>query len=205
MKLDKGFTIIELIVVMAVFMLVVGAVVSLFISIIQSQKRVLSEQQLLNQISYVEEYMSKALRMAKSASTTQDINCLNNQGFIYLLTHYDITSGLYRGVKFINQSDNDACQEFFLDIDGILKEKKASSLPVALTSASLRINSIKFSINGSDGSALGCGDTNQCGASNEDVVQPKITTFLNVRIEGDDQSTDRTVQTTVSQRNLNIQ
>ena len=65
-KKSAGFTIIELIVVMAVFLFVIGAAISVFISIIQHQKRVLAEQQILNQISYVEEYMSKSLRTANT-------------------------------------------------------------------------------------------------------------------------------------------
>ena len=62
MNNNKGFTLIELIVVMTVFLLVIGAAMGIFISIVQNQKKILSEQELLNQISYVEEYMSKALR-----------------------------------------------------------------------------------------------------------------------------------------------
>ena len=124
MKLSKGFTLIELIVVMAVFLFVIGAAMGIFISIIQNQKKVLSEQQLLNQISYAEEYMSKAMRMAK---VEENENCLIDSqgtdypGYIYLLTRYDINSQLYRGIKFINQNSS-ICQEFFLYTDNILKE-----------------------------------------------------------------------------------
>jgi len=202
---------IELIVVMAVFLFVIGAAVGIFISIVQNQKKVLAEQEFLNQISYVEEYMSKALRMANVAIYD---NCIPS-GYIYLLTHYNLASGLFRGIKFINQSDNNACQEFFLAGAGtaadpyILKELNSTngSDAVAITPPNLQfdpMNPIRFSINGSDGSAVNCGNLDQCGASDMDTVQPKVTILMNVKIAGDCPTCNRTIQTTVSQRNLNV-
>jgi prepilin-type N-terminal cleavage/methylation domain-containing protein len=204
MKLSKGFTIIELIVVMAVFLFIIGAAIGIFLSIVQNQKKVLADQEFLNQISYVQEYMSKALRMAKTAVTSSDTDCLP-LGYIYFLTRSN--AGFYQGIKFINQSDNNICQEFFLDADGVLKEIKGGGSPVALTSTNLQIKSARFSINGSNGSTFasasgGCSGTTQCGAWYKDAVQPRVTILLNVSISGD--SSIRTVQTTVSQRNLNV-
>lgn len=215
MKTFKGFTLIELIVVMAVFLFIIGAAMGIFISIVQNQKRVLSETQLLNQISYVEEYMSKALRMAKTAEDS----CIP-PGYVYLLTNRDPTSGFYRGIRFLNPSDNDNCWEFFLDnythgdsnTPLVLKELKNSNdytKAVPLTPASLQFdptNPIRFSINGSDGSpsSLGCSDPNQCGSSNVDSVQPRVTILLNVKIAGDINEPQRIIQTTVSLRNLNV-
>jgi len=108
---------------------------------------------------------------------------------------------------------NSGCQEFFLDVASpedstlVLWEKKGNDPSVPLTSKNLKINFIRFSINGSDGSADSsiCHNDppNKCGASNEDTVQPKVTILLNVKIPSDNQEQERTIQTTVSQRNLN--
>ena len=101
--------------------------------------------------------MSKALRMAGTEPTSGG-SCLTDPlgndypGYIYLLTHYDSTLPVpvFKGIKFINQSDNDTCQEFFLDVASpgdtslVLWEKKGDNPPVALTPASLKINFIKF-------------------------------------------------------------
>lgn len=236
-KTNKGFTLIEVIVVMGVFLFIIGAAIGIFISVVQNQKKVLGEQQLINQISFSEEYMSKALRMAKT-----DIagSCLfegetKYLGYIYLLTRYDPTTELFRGIKFINQSDGDSCQEFFLD-GGVLKESKwvggvLSTNAVALTSSSLQINSVRFSINRLDGSQQGCGSQYGCGAKKIDGIQPRVTILLNVSISGSSQSNsascsvampctiagqtcylptkkcvpERIIQTTVSRRNLNAQ
>lgn len=208
---SKGFTLVELIVVMAVFLLVIGAALVIFISVVQHQRKILSEQELLNQVSYAQEYMSKALRMAKAATRDEDASCLDgNIGYIYLLRRPDSKTGLYRGIKFINQSDNNACQEFFLDNETdpahpVLKELKNSandSDAVALTSASLQIEFVRFGINGSNGCYGGsaCPD----GISDADDLQPRVTILLGVKTRGSEQEPARIIQTTVSQRNLNV-
>ena len=214
----EGFTIIELIVVLAVFLFVIGAAISIFLSIIKNQKEILAEQQFLNQISYAQEYMSKALRMAKTAENS---DCIPTES-IYSLTRQNFSSGLYQGIKFINQSDNNTCQEFFLE-ENILKEVKGENLPVDLSSSSLKINYARFIIDGSSSyiSALNC-NTDSC-------VQPRVTILLNVAIPNNNQSginkicnnnsscgsnqtcingvctATRTIQTTISRRNLNVQ
>jgi type II secretory pathway pseudopilin PulG len=215
-KLLTGFTMIELIVVIAVFMFIIGAAVGIFLSIVQNQKKLLSEEQLLNQISYIEEYMSKAMRMA-----TKDLsgNCLIDNsptspfpgksypGYNYLLTRPFTTgpaAGFFTGIKFFNQSDN-ICQEFYWDTtQGVLEEVRGSASPIALTPSSMQINSIKFSINGTGG----CYGGGTCPFGDQDLsvvnLQPRITMLLNVKISGDSQEPNRTIQTTVSQRNLNV-
>ena len=141
---NKGFTLIELIVVMAVFLLIIGVAVGIFISVVQNQRKILSEQELINQASYAVEHMSKALRVAKK-DTIGDVTqggCLgvDYAGYNYMLTRP--VNGFYTGIKFINSSDNDACQEFFLD-GYVLKEIKngSPSAGVAVTSEKLKINS----------------------------------------------------------------
>jgi len=184
--------------------------VGVFISVVQQQKKVLSEQELLNQVSYVEEHMSKAIRMAKTETTE---NCLvdstgvDHPGFIYLLTHYDTSSGSYRGIKFINQSDNNTCYEFFFGADGILKEIKGNGPPIALTSSDtssgLKVNSFQFAIEGFQTPlSLSCPSPPVvCGASSEDAIQPRVTMFLNTSVAN---GSPNIIQTTVSQRNLNV-
>ena len=232
----KGFTLIEMVVSIAVFLLISGVSVGIFLSIIQRQKEVLSEQELLNQISYVEEYMSRALRMAKAATSNSDISCLG-QGNIYVLTRPE--NGFYNGIKFLNQTDgvydgserNAMCEEIFLDTDAehpVLVIKKGqnldAALPIALTSPDVKINYIRFGVNGLTGSLTDCSPINSvcAAATNSDEIQPRVTILLGVggsrsscttgsdcQIAGegcDDGECRpiRTIQTTVSQRNLNV-
>ncbi|MCX6718692.1 MAG: type II secretion system protein [Candidatus Staskawiczbacteria bacterium] len=200
-KNNKGFTIVELIVVMAVFLFIVGVAIGIFLSIVGQQKKVLAQQQLLNQVSYAEEYMSKALRMA---TTDVSGNCLgeDHMGYIYLLTRTSASGG----IKFINQS-NGYCQEFFFDnyIHGdlnspmVLKELKGANGvsngndddAAPIISGNLQITSANVYFNG------GLSD----GVSNADNVQPRLTIFFNINVLGE---SAMPVQITVSQRNLNV-
>lgn len=236
-KYRKGFTIVEMVIVIAIFLFVISGAISIFISVITHQRQILAEEQLLNQVSYALEYMSKGLRMAKPelnygcmVYTEPDGNQpepdASNGGFIYLLTRYDEdyiyngTSGAFRGVKFLNQSDADEngplCQEFFVEpLNGeapesetnpsVIKEKRGSADSVPITSPSFSVNYMKISINGMDGRPGTCPELppKACGASDEDVEQPKITLLLNISVPGDNQPS-RTFQTTISQRNLNV-
>ncbi|OGZ70467.1 MAG: hypothetical protein A2904_01645 [Candidatus Staskawiczbacteria bacterium RIFCSPLOWO2_01_FULL_33_9] len=204
MKLSKGFTLIELIVVMALLLFVVGSAVIIFTSISQHQRIILSEQELLNQTSYALERMSKSLRVAKRDLTgdcLQDSFGTKYPGYNYLFTHPTI-DGFYTGVKFINQSDNDVCQEFYLDNDDILnpvlKEVKSNGDSIAITSDKFMINSLRFSINGEDGSVNG-----PIGAGGSNGIQPRITIFLEIQTKGDINPSIKKIQTTVSQRDLN--
>jgi len=207
MKSSKGFTIVELIVVMTIFLIVVGTGMSVFISIVQYQRRILAEQDLLSQASYLVEYMSKAVRMAKKDTTGECLG-LDNIGYVYMLTRPDTTGDFYRGIKFINQSDDNSCQEFYLDNSDsnnpVLKEIK-DQIPgednpaVALTSTQLKINSIRFGINGRNGLISSGID----GAREGDGVQPRVTIYLDIKVQGDSEQPVKKIQTTISQRDLN--
>jgi len=217
MKSSKGFTLIELIVVMAVFMLIVGVTISIFIAIIQNQKRILAQEQLLSQISYTMEYMSKGLRMAKRDTsgsclvyTDSSYNITETfPGYTYLYTR---PSTLYKGIKFINQSNSDACQEFYLDVvngNNVIKEKKLDSpydqisddYSTLLTSDRFDVDYFKISINGTAGLV---GDEIY-GASEDDTPaqQPRVTISTGFQVPGDTSLPELKIQTTVSQRNLN--
>lgn len=204
----KGFTIIELLIGITLFMLVVGTAVSLFLSIVQHQRKILAQEQLLSQVSYAQERMSKALRMAKEDTIGSCIPA----GYIYQLTRPDISSGLYRGIRFINQSAGNACQEFLLDnaVSGdagtplVLKELINSSIlldAVPLTADNLEINSIRFGIDGADGCYGGgsCPDGSVAGSG----IQPRVTVLLRLKVSGGEEGPIMAVQTTISQRNLN--
>lgn len=219
-KLSKGFTLVELIVVLAVFLFIIGVAITIFLSIITNQKSVLAEQKILNQISYVEEHVSKALRMAKKDT---DGACLQNEpagtlypGFTYLFTGWnsDPEIGQYTGIRFINQSDINqdgkaACVEFYWDVnDNVLKERKfymsagatmtlGSEMP--LTSEDLEIQFLKFAFNGS-----APGPSSPAVGQTITHSQPLVTMVLGIKVEDSNNSQPvRIIQTSVSQRNLN--
>ncbi|MBI2050095.1 MAG: prepilin-type N-terminal cleavage/methylation domain-containing protein [Candidatus Staskawiczbacteria bacterium] len=195
---NKGFTLIELTVSVAVLLFVVVGAVAIFITVVQHQRVILAEQELLNQASFVLERMSKALRTAKREDGTGTVICLF-QGYNYELTRPD--SGIYTGIKFINQSDNNACQEFYLNTDrSVLMEVKNYGNSVDITSDKFQVNSIRFGINGGNG-CHGASCVN--GARDSDGIQPRVTIFLEIQTTGSNPIVKK-IQTTVSQRDLNV-
>ncbi len=194
---QKGFSVIELVFVLAIFLIIVGVTVDIFISMVQHQRRILAEQELLNQTSYVMEYMSKALRMAVKDTTG---SCLGIIGFndktpVYSLTHCPIDPlKACNGVKFINQSDNNACEEFFL-LGGKLQQIKNNSPAQNILSDKFKIKYARFVVDGNQTLRF---------AAYGDLVQPIITILLDIQNPSVLNQQEKIIQTTVSQRNLNI-
>jgi prepilin-type N-terminal cleavage/methylation domain-containing protein len=184
MKLTKGFTLIELIVTSSIAVIVITIAIDLFVSITRYQRKVLAEQEISNQMSYVIEYMSRAIRMAKKDTTGDCLGSGNEKN--YLLTRNN------KGIKFINHSDNDICQEFFWDNDnGKIKEIKGSGAELFLNSDRVEITSLKFNLSGDD--------------TTGDNLQPRVTIFIEAQTTGTLEQIKRQIQTTVSQRNLDVQ
>lgn len=187
-NLSKGITLIEAVVVLAVFMVIIEVTVSIFVSVIQQQKRILQEQDLLNQASYAIEYMSRSIRDAIKDKTG---NCLLTSGNIYSLTHYDPVASFYQGIKFVTK-DN-ICQEFFFDTDGVLKEIKSTGQPQNILSSKFKIKYFRVILNGNKILQT---------ASEKDLTQPRLTILLDVETNDQNQH-EKIIQTTISQKDLN--
>ena len=202
MKLSKGFTLIELIVVLAVFLVIIGVALTIFISIVSHQRRILAQQELLNQASYFIEYVGKGLRMA----VKDDAGTCIAADSVYQLEDYNEDKGIWTGIKFINASDNNVCKEFRLEfIDSyneslgyILKEISATGYSTNITSTNLKINSLSFSLNG-----VAPSQDNDHVPIAGDNSQPRVTIFLDIQAQGDTNQPSTKVQITVSQRNIN--
>lgn len=180
---EKGFTLTEMIVGLFIFSLVFGAAFGLFVSAIQNQSRALASQQLLSQTSYLIEYMGRAIRMAKKDI---DGNCISTK-----LNYATTTSGT-GGVKFKNYLDQ--CQEFYREWDVPsqvyrLKEDKAGTQNY-LTSPNLDV--VSFNIGPSD------------SWDQDDDLQPRVTMFLEIRKAGTGSQPKIKIQTTISQRQLDV-
>lgn len=179
----SGFTLIELIVGLTVFVLVVGAIIGIFISGIRSQRELLAEQDALNQLSFAMEYMSRALRMARRENGT--FNCLTTD------FNYENPAG-DSSIQFINHLQDDDCQKFFLDGKTLKYVKDAGvggiNEELVLTSPNIVIDELKFELKGE-----------AKDDSPEPNSQPRITIFLETSAP-----LEIRLQTTISQRNLDI-
>ena len=185
---NKGFTLVEIMVAVAVFAVVIAAPMGFFVSAIKGQQKALVSQGLINSVSYNLEYISRALRMAKK-DDIDDINCLSGHKINYELTRAG------EGIKFRNYDDE--CQEFYREFDAVkqvyrIKEVKDGSSNY-LTPSNLDI--LYFEIGPNDSWVQ------------SDYEQPKVTIFFEakgVEYEKAELQPTLKVQTSISQRNLDV-
>lgn len=172
--MNKGISLTELLISMGLFSIVIVAFLQLFSSVFTEQRKILTKSFLLNNTSYVIEYISRGLRMAQKAP---DSSCIS-QG-----ANYEVSGLNNERVKFFNYKGQ--CQEFFLENE-ILKARKFDVEWVThnLTSLDLKVKKLKFQTNDA--------------ILNE---QPKITFTTEVETRLGEKLK---IQTTVSQRNLDL-
>ena len=172
---SKGLTLIETLVAVTIFAIIVGAISGLFISAIRTQRRVLATQELLDQTSYVLEYMGRTLRMAKK---DKDGDCTGTAEKNYISLGVD-------NIWFMDY--NGDCVGFD-NTDYQIKKYTASGI-FDLTSSKIKVNTLKFIISGDN--------------LPDDKFQPRVTIFLEA--EGREAAGSRPkvqIQTSISQRNL---
>lgn len=178
--MNKGFTLIELLVAVAIFSVVVGVAGSIFVTTFQGQRRSLAFETVFDQSSFLMEYLSRSLRMARKDLTG---------GCIASGTNYQLTrSG--QGVKFVNSQS--VCQEFYWETSTARLKENKGGVEQYLTSGTAEVVAFNLSLR---------------GESQTDDLQPRVTFFLNLRNRGSRSETQPSllIQTTVSQRKLDFQ
>ena len=174
-KMNKAFTLVEMLVSILIFSIIIGAATGVFVSAIKLQRYSLTHQQLLDQTSYAMEYMSRAIRMAQ-----KDDDTCGFSGENYGLVGSDsIEFKTYHG----------QCWRFFLEDERLKIDKDGDGpeLPYDLTSDKFKVETFKVDVSG-----------------DEAEKQPKITIFMEVQGIGVGSQPRLRIQTTISQRNLNI-
>jgi len=191
-KKQKAYTLVEVLIAVAIFFTVIAGPTGLFVLSLKNQSRILGSREILDNSSHVLEYMSRSLRMAKKELNCTDKGepetcaCLKDGGYG---VNYEITRQ-GKGVKFNNAQDPSVCQEFFWDTnDNRLKESKDEAEPVPLTSDDLEVVSFKFK---------------EFGFDQDDNAQPRIVIFLEIRKKSEFESPEIKIQTTISQRKLDV-
>lgn len=125
---NKGFTLVEIMVAVAVFMVLIVIFADFFTSAIQAQRKALASQEVIDNVSYNLEYMSRAIRMAKKDKQEDCIEKNHN---------YELTQG-GRGLKFLNYKGD--CQEFYWnDQDKRLYERREGQEGIPLTPAKFEV------------------------------------------------------------------
>lgn len=184
---EKGYSLIEVLAAIGIFSIAVAIATSFFVSSLRNQSRALSIRETIDNASHVMEYVSRALRMAK-----KDLNssCITER------SNYENPGGddSVRFLSYDSFEDKYICREFYLDGDR-LKEKKSDDetatfiTDLHLTSDDLKINKVKFKL---------------LGETQSDDQQPRVTLLLEMERDDVSDSSKIIIQTTISQRNLDI-
>lgn len=175
-KQNKAFTLVEILVSVSIFSIAITIVTQTFVYAVRLQKQFLATTESINEISYLMEYMTRSIRMAKKDITG---SCLSVAKLNYEITR----SG--SGIKF--KASNDVCREFYLE-NQTLNEIRNVDPPLNLTSPKIKV--LSFNIGPSD------------SWDQDDYEQPKVTIYIELKSITDNSKIR--IQTTVSQRNPDI-
>ncbi len=185
-KKEKGFTLIELLVVIGVFSGVITFIVGIFVANFEMQRKTMTVQKTIGEISYAMEYMSRAIRMAKNDESGNCLEESNSEGYTYGIP----AEG--NGIQFIDYQNR--CVKFFLE-DGLLKKgirESGTWNKYKLTSGLLEVQSFESTSNVLPG-----------GSGELYVDQPSVTLLMD--IEETDQNWWKTrIQSTITRRRLDI-
>lgn len=176
---NRGYTLIEILVAISIFVTLLSAPTSFFIASLRAQQKALYSQELIDNMSYLLEYMGRTIRMAKKDKTA---SCIT-QNLNYELTR----SGT--GIKF--QTYRGECQEFYVENDKLM-EVRGTSMHVLNPQ---NIGMIRFRIGPSD------------SWDQNDDLQPRVTLYMEaVNTQPADPSLRPRIRTqiNISQRNLDV-
>jgi prepilin-type N-terminal cleavage/methylation domain-containing protein len=133
--LKKGFTLIEMIVSIAALLVLFGAISGTFIWGLRIQRQELARQDMLNQISYALELMSRTLRMAVVDS---DGFCVGTSGKIFGVRELELNRD---EIRFKNGLKGGSCESFSLSDDGKINYKD-----YPLVSDKIPVDALKFKL-----------------------------------------------------------
>jgi len=190
--MNKGFTIIELMVALFIFTLIGAGAANLLFTATAAQRDSLTTQEVLSKTSTLGEYMSRAFRGAKKELNDAPQNCLTTIGRGY---NYEFNVAKDR-IRFLSREN--FCQEFYLSGSEILERKstddKAQNFgsAVALTSNDVNVLALRFSL---------------LGEGQQDNLQPRASAYFQVQSQGSKPESQNIVnfQTTISQRNFDVE
>lgn len=174
----RGMTLVELTVSISIFLVITLAILHFFLSGVNIQRHFMAKTDAINQSSYLMEYISRSVRMAKK------------DGIPRCIGKYENFKKTERGgLKFLTYDDH--CQEFYLDAEeqALMMERDG----VALRMTSPQIKVLAWSVY--DNAAID-------GWLQTDWLQPRVTISLELI---DKTNSKFVMQTTVSQRNLDVE
>lgn len=190
MKNERGFTLIEILVVVGVFSGLVSLLVGVFLTNQELQRRTMAIQRTMGDISYAIEHISRAIRMAQSDEDGACLDYAPENNEFYTFNHLTNNKS---DIVFIDYKGR--CIRFFLENNRL--KKKIDDEEYFLTSKGVNLKEFIANINVYP---------NGNGTIYED--QPSVTLFFDLevkKLKGDGSWWDAKVQTTITRRKLDLQ
>jgi len=200
---SSGFTLIEIIVSLALFSVVITIAVGALLVLIASNRQLQNEQSVLSNLSFALDSMTREIRTGSNyycsfgssfnpGNLGQSINCQSAGGDV---DFHGIAFD--EGGRSVTQSATDSRISYFFDRnDGKLYRQLSGRLPQSIVSDGIFIANAQFFVT---------------GATRVDTLQPRITIVIeayNSRADADADAATRerayVIQTTVTQRTLDI-
>lgn len=180
--MKNGFTLLEMIVAISIFSIVVGAMVSVFMSGIQGQRNAIAQQNLVENIRFAFDQMTRQIRMA----TRDDVGaCLGEgtAGSTFVSTGSSLT--------FLDSRNPPRCVTYALVGGKIMMQTDPVEGFLDLTSDDIVVGDFQFVL---------------AGEVKSDGEQPRVTIFIGATSAGGNPQSAPTlqIQTTISGRNLDV-
>jgi prepilin-type N-terminal cleavage/methylation domain-containing protein len=195
---QSGFTLIEMLVSLALFTIVATISVGTLLVLINGNSKVVGEQSVMTGLTFALDSMSREIRTgtdyfcgsivqvtgnAVTGSSTNVSNCTSgNVGLSFREAGESITGGSSQG-RIAYYFDNN-----------MMYRKIGTGTPVPIIGDDIRVTSARFVVTGSE----------KLTANLTDKLQPTVTLVLTAVASSSDNTTPFTVQTTVTQRALDI-
>jgi type II secretory pathway pseudopilin PulG len=148
---QKGTTLLELVVAVAIFIVVMTAAMNIFSMIVEGQRSALAAQTIQDNMRFAMEVMSKELRMAKNVSEDSSCNGANGWGAGINATNrvYNIN---VQGDRLYFKNKNDECVTYWLDVPSgqlqiIRKKVGVYTKQGSTTPDELLVSNLKFFVN----------------------------------------------------------
>lgn len=193
---NRGFSLVEILVAVLIFSIITSALLGVFASAIRGQRHSLAYNQMLDQMSFTMENMSRMLRMArKELPDSPGPNCTHwdtpplQDGENYVVTDTSIKGILFRNYR-------NKCKMFFV-FNGVLYDYEEGRMTGATLIETLPLTPDDVVVSDFNiGPPLGWAES--------DDLQPRVTIMLEIKHKNFPSSAPVRIQTTISQRDLDL-
>lgn len=217
LKVQAGFTLIEMIVSLAVFSVVVTISVGALLVLIASNEQLQNEQSVMTNLSFALDSMTREIRTGvyyycdsapnyASGGPNNIFNSTNNQDSILGTTTQDCATGRpnnatgnVHGVSFIEAGDSitqgaDRILYFHERGTGQIFRRVGTGAAQSIVSSGIFVSDVEFHVTGSE----------PLSEDSSALDQPLVTVYIEARERDDIEAKVYRIQTTVSQRTLDI-